>query len=70
MSKVFKKRKISYLWNFFSEVDETFAKCNICSVKLSYRTSTTNLKRHMESKHPTVKLNQDASNSSGSLVSF
>ncbi|CAH1114850.1 unnamed protein product [Psylliodes chrysocephalus] len=60
---MFKKRKNSYLWNFYSELYNTFAKCNICAVELSYRTSTTNLRRHMQSKHPTVSLNPDSGNS-------
>ncbi|CAH1110400.1 unnamed protein product [Psylliodes chrysocephalus] len=49
-----KKRKSSELWNFFDPLDEVFAKCNICSTKLSYKTSISNLRRHLQSKHPTV----------------
>ncbi|XP_030766768.1 uncharacterized protein LOC115890627 [Sitophilus oryzae] len=36
--------------------DESYAKCNLCGSKLSYKTTTTNLKRHMEVKHPEVSL--------------
>ncbi|KAG8235444.1 hypothetical protein J437_LFUL015792 [Ladona fulva] len=51
-----KKRKTSEIWNFFKEVDTNFASCNICKTKLSYKTSTSNLKKHMLSKYPTVEL--------------
>ncbi|CAH1106908.1 unnamed protein product [Psylliodes chrysocephalus] len=34
--------------------DEVFAKFNVCLTKLSYKTSISNLRRHLQSKHPTV----------------
>lgn len=55
----FLKRKSSKIWNFFTPVDDVSAKCDICKNVVSYKTSTTNLKRHMARKHPTVDLNKD-----------
>lgn len=55
MDKV-KRNKSSVLWEFFSTIegDSNFAKCKTCKQKLSYKTSTSNLKKHMTKKHPTV----------------
>ena len=55
------KRKRSDLWNFFEPVDEksSFASCNICKAKLSFKTSTSNLKKHMINRHPTVAIGND-----------
>lgn len=55
-SEVKAKSKTSKLWKYFKPVDDHFAICNMCSQKLSYKTSTSNLKKHMESKHPNTKL--------------
>lgn len=52
------RRKTSSLWNFYSAVDSTKAKCNICKHVLSCKTSTSNLKKHLERKHPTISLVQ------------
>lgn len=46
------KRKTSEIWCFFRAVDDTFALCNICKAKLSYKTTTTNLSKHMNRMHP------------------
>uniref|UniRef100_A0A6P7H1Y9 Uncharacterized protein LOC114345090 n=1 Tax=Diabrotica virgifera virgifera TaxID=50390 RepID=A0A6P7H1Y9_DIAVI len=51
-----KKRKISGMWQFFEMVDETYASCNICKNNISYKTSISNLKKHMQKKHPTTAL--------------
>lgn len=32
------------------------AKCDMCQQKISYKTSTSNLKKHVERKHPTITL--------------
>uniref|UniRef100_A0A0A1XSV1 Zinc finger BED domain-containing protein 1 n=1 Tax=Zeugodacus cucurbitae TaxID=28588 RepID=A0A0A1XSV1_ZEUCU len=40
----------------FEVVDKTYAKCNICKSKLSYKTSLTNLKKHIQNRHLSVKL--------------
>ncbi|KAI8046187.1 uncharacterized protein LOC128251874 [Drosophila gunungcola] len=50
------KRKTSEIWGFFRAVDDTFALCNICKAKLSYKTTTTNLSKHMNRMHPTTAL--------------
>nr|CAD7428408.1 unnamed protein product [Timema monikensis] len=50
------KRKSSKMWNFFTPMDQVFAKCNICKQRLSYKTSVSNLKKHMKRKHPGVAL--------------
>ncbi|XP_017085121.2 LOW QUALITY PROTEIN: uncharacterized protein LOC108117279 [Drosophila eugracilis] len=50
------KRKTSEIWCFFRAVDDTFAVCNICKAKLSYKTTTTNLSKHMNRMHPTSGL--------------
>ncbi|KAH8383464.1 hypothetical protein KR009_008860 [Drosophila setifemur] len=52
------KRKTSEIWCFFRAVDDTFALCNICKAKLSYKTTTTNLSKHMNRMHPTTALSQ------------
>lgn len=54
-------RQRSPIWNFFSIVDKDnlTAKCDICAQKMCYKSSTSNLKRHLERKHPTVKLIQN-----------
>jgi len=54
------KRKTSEIWCFFRAVDDTFAVCNICKAKLSYKTITTNLSKHMNRMHPTSGLNRNS----------
>lgn len=49
-------RKRSEVWQMFEVVDEIYAKCNICKSKISYKTSLTNLKKHVQNRHPTVEL--------------
>lgn len=51
-----KKNKTSPIWEFFTEINEGFAVCNICKTKLSFKSSISNLKRHVGSKHPTIKM--------------
>ncbi|GLV43586.1 uncharacterized protein CBL_20529, partial [Carabus blaptoides fortunei] len=51
-----KKRKTSGMWQFFESIGSMYAKCNICKSKISYKTTLSNLKKHMRSKHPTVAL--------------
>lgn len=53
-----KRRKTSELWNFFKQIDSNFATCNACNMKFSFRTSTSNLKKHLQSKHPTLKVSR------------
>nr|CAI5826243.1 unnamed protein product [Callosobruchus analis] len=51
-------KKRSVLWRYFEIVDHftSRAKCNICGHELSYRSTTSNLKRHMIKKHPKNKI--------------
>lgn len=56
MAYELKKKKTSEIWKFFDPIDDFYAKCNICKTKISYKTSTSNLKKHMNNKHPTVAL--------------
>lgn len=52
-----RKMKSSNLWNCFEDSGDSVNKvavCNLCKTKLSYKSSTTNLKKHLERKHPTV----------------
>lgn len=53
MSEI-KRRKTSEVWNFFTPIDTTTAVCDMCKSKLSYKTSTSNLKKHIKNRHPTV----------------
>lgn len=46
------------MWAYFTVLDANLklAKCNMCGMKTSYRSTTTNLKSHLSRKHPTVNL--------------
>lgn len=50
------KGKRSIIWNFFEPVDETKAKCNFCKHVISYKSSISNLKQHVQKKHPSIKI--------------
>lgn len=50
------KRKSSPIWDFFTPTSDEIAKCDLCKQCFSYKTSVSNLKRHMQRKHPTVSL--------------
>lgn len=50
------KRRLSVLWRFFTYIDPHYAKCEICKVKISHKTTMSNLKKHMERKHTLVDL--------------
>lgn len=51
-------KRTSAMWNFFTILDaqKQSAKCNLCKQVLSYKSSVTNLKRHILSRHPTVNI--------------
>jgi hypothetical protein len=57
------KRKSSVIWNFFTVQNEIKASCNFCQQHLSYKSSITNLKQHIERKHPGIKLLRSTSQS-------
>lgn len=44
-------QKTSSIWQNFTVVDSNFATCDICKRKLSYKTSVTNLKKHLTKAH-------------------
>ncbi|XP_050063041.1 zinc finger BED domain-containing protein 6-like [Aphis gossypii] len=57
MPKYSKKR--SHIWNHFTIIDEQYAKFSYCSAKVSYGGgSSSNLTRHIKTKHITVPLDQ------------
>lgn len=47
-------RKSSGIWQYCTALDRTHAKCGICNQRLSYKSSITNIKRHLARKHPEV----------------
>ena len=57
MTQTSKRQRYSELWNFFTPIeDDYFATCNMCKRKLSFKTTNSNLKKHLNSNHPTVLL--------------
>ena len=52
------EKRYSYLWNFFAVSDAVSFKavCYICNHTLSYRTTITNLKKHLMTRHPEVQI--------------
>lgn len=50
----------SIMWNFFKIVDseKKTAKCDLCGLIMSFKSTTANLKNHIQKKHPTVDLNR------------
>ncbi|KAJ8866743.1 hypothetical protein PR048_032604 [Dryococelus australis] len=57
-----KRRKCSEMWTFFTEINSEYASCNTCKDILSYKTSTSNLGKHMKHKHPTIELPTNSKN--------
>ncbi|XP_021004027.1 zinc finger BED domain-containing protein 4-like [Parasteatoda tepidariorum] len=53
-------RKSSQAWNFFTRLDREskLAKCKLCGTKLSYKSSVTNLSKHILRKHPSINLSR------------
>lgn len=47
-------RKTSDIWQYCTVLDRTHAKCTLCKQRLSYKSSITNIKRHLARKHPDV----------------
>lgn len=60
------KRKRSLMWEFFQPSFEDKASCNLCKLNFSYKTSTTNLKKHLERRHPTLLITEKCPISSDS----
>lgn len=52
-------RKTSAIWDYFTIVENDKAKCNFCKIVLKInQSSTTNLLRHIRSKHVTIDLSK------------
>ncbi|KAE9523772.1 hypothetical protein AGLY_015832 [Aphis glycines] len=52
-------RKISVIWDYFTVIESDKAKCGFCKTVLKFnQSSTTNLLRHIKSKHPTTDLSK------------
>jgi len=51
------RSKYSVVWDFFTRLDDDQAKCGICKTILKVnRSSSTNLIRHLRTRHPTTNL--------------
>lgn len=52
-------KKTSFVWNFFhiKDNEKQMAECDLCRTLLCFKSSVTNLKKHLQRKHPTIKLN-------------
>ncbi|XP_022177733.1 zinc finger BED domain-containing protein 6-like [Myzus persicae] len=46
-----RKERFSIVWQYMTAVDSIFAVCDTCQKKLSYKTSLTNLKKHLKAVH-------------------
>ncbi|KAL3269836.1 hypothetical protein HHI36_008894 [Cryptolaemus montrouzieri] len=54
------RKKRSSLWNVFNDCGEGRASCKICEQKLSYKSSTTNLKKHLDRKHQNIIITSES----------
>uniref|UniRef100_A0A669DC03 BED-type domain-containing protein n=1 Tax=Oreochromis niloticus TaxID=8128 RepID=A0A669DC03_ORENI len=62
-------RRRSDIWMHFEMKSATHAQCNICKAVLSFRGgSTSNMRRHLSSKHPTVMLQQQHSQNPATTI--
>lgn len=54
-----KKQKTSYLWSYFTTIDEVkkLARCDLCGGVQNFKSTVSNLKNHLSKKHPTIQLN-------------
>ncbi|XP_014287375.2 E3 SUMO-protein ligase ZBED1 isoform X1 [Halyomorpha halys] len=50
------KHKYSPIWNLFEVIDRDCAKCLICAKRFSYRSTTSNLRKHIDRKHSTLQV--------------
>lgn len=57
------KKLRSEMWKYFTYIDTHFAKCDICKIKISHKTTMLNLKKHLERKHPLINLENIESDS-------
>lgn len=64
-------KRVSIVWDHFVDIGGYYATCNICKAKLSFKSSVTNLKKHVDKKHLAVRMvsRTDASTVSSHLNS-
>lgn len=55
-------RKKSELWQFFTPENNDVASCDFCKKKNSFKTSVSNLKKHLIRVHPTVQISGSSLN--------
>ena len=55
-------KKKSAIWDHYTITTNDKAQCKICKNLLSFKTSTTNLRKHYDHKHHTVKIGSTATN--------
>lgn len=53
------RQKTSDIWLHFTDLPGKIANCKLCKQSLSYKTSITNLKRHLSLKHVTIQRRTD-----------
>ncbi|CAG4955698.1 unnamed protein product [Parnassius apollo] len=46
----------SVAWEHFTDKGQQMAECNICKIQLSFKSSVSNLTKHIKRKHPFVNL--------------
>nr|CAI5867975.1 unnamed protein product [Callosobruchus analis] len=58
-----KRQKTSYLWGYFTITDQNskICKCDLCDQKLCYRSTVSNLKKHLNRRHPTINTQSETS---------
>lgn len=44
-------RRTSDIWKHFTKVDSKVAKCDVCKKSYSFKTSLTNLRKHINNAH-------------------
>uniref|UniRef100_A0A6P7G7N8 Uncharacterized protein LOC114338666 n=1 Tax=Diabrotica virgifera virgifera TaxID=50390 RepID=A0A6P7G7N8_DIAVI len=56
------KRKRSQIWNYFTrkKPGEYVATCNLCKKELGFRSTTSNLKKHLDRKHPNIEIKSES----------
>lgn len=45
------QKRFSVVWQYLTALDSTYAMCDVCKKKLSYKNSLTNLKKHITGVH-------------------
>lgn len=58
-------KMVSNVWNFFKKVpNENYVTCNVCNKRLTHNSSSTGaMHNHLKLKHPTIKLENEESDS-------